>query len=301
MPITTILLSSDDLVPVNIAGAAVEFYNTAGVFQTSGTTDTNGSTTVTLPAADYDVLIFKVGVSVLPHQPQRITVLTQTPPNVFSITGHVRTMPESTNPNLCRVSGYLIDIQGRAKPNVKITVGPLFELIDIASQLVDPDGMITVVSDSNGYVEFDLIRGINYEAFFIEKVEWKQVAPGRLYILAPDLPAVRLDFLLFPIPVNVAFSVDTLSVPSGTIDSTIVLTVAYSDGNPRQLPLPWGTYQLILSSPDIFDYTVAGSALVITGKSPGTATLTAIRDPIVTSYWNPAPPFVADILTVTVT
>lgn len=301
MPIVTIQMKSDAVIPLALPGVLVEFYNLAGVFQTSGTTDVLGEATVTLPAASYDIYMYKAGISILPSQPQRIIVLTQVPPNVFKVFAHERVLPESTDPLKCRVSGHFVNLHGKPQKGVKVTIGPCVELADIGGNLVDPDHQVMVTSDDAGYVEFDILRGLKYEAFILCKEEWQGMPPGRLVITAPESPSVRLDYLLFPIPESVDFSALTLSLAAGTQNSALTLVVTYTDGNVRQSPLQWGSYLLVNSDATVFGYEVAGDTLIIKGLAPGVATLTATRVLAKTSVWNPLPPFNADILTVTVT
>lgn len=301
MPITTIQMRSDNIVPDLISGVIVEFYTTLGAFVTSGTTDGTGDVTVSLPAALYDIVMYKQGITILPRQPQRITVLTQIPPNVFKVFAHIRVMPETIDPTLCRVSGFIVNSHGKPQKGVKITIGPCRELIDIGLKLVDPDHQVTVTSDDKGYVEFDLLRKVSYEAFILYKDEWQSFPPGRLSIKAPDMPSVPLEYLLFPVPGHVAFSVSAISVGVGIQDDTTDITITYTDFNVRQTPLSWGGFNLINSDATKFDYEVAGDTLIIKGLASGIATLTAVRTLTPTSLWIPEPPFVADVLTVTVT
>lgn len=299
MPITTISLQTDEVVPAPVQGATVEFYNTSGAFQTSGVTGSDGSVTVTLPAASYDILMFKVGMTVLPKQPQRIAVLTQVPPNAFRVTVHIRSLPESTTPGLCRVSGYFIDSHGRPQKGVKMTLGPLKEVVDIFQRIVDPDHLVDVTTDENGYLEFDLLRKIQYEAYFPYKTMWKGVSPGQLVLTVPDAASVLLDYLLFPVPARVEFSTSTVNTTVGGRDDTSTIDITYTDGNHRQIALLWGTYQLVISDASIFNYEVAGDKLIIIGLAPGTATLTVTRT-LGDAHWDPEPPFEADVLTVVV-
>lgn len=300
MPVVTIQLENDDTVPERISGAVIEFYETDGTFLTSGTSDVDGEVTVTLPAADYDVLFFKAGMSVLPKQPQRITVLTQVDPNVFLVTAHQRVLPESADPTVCKVSGYVINSFGKPQKGVKFTIGACFELVVDHDRLLDPDHMISVVTDDTGYVEFDLLRGQNYEVFALYKEMWVGMPPGRLRIKSPDQAAVKLHHLLFPIPVFVEFSPGTVSVAVAARDESTTLTVTYADGNARKCPLEWGTYKLVVSDDSIFEYEVADDTIIIIGKAAGTATLTAERILPTTQLWNPPPDFVTETLTVTV-
>ncbi len=301
MPITTIRMLSDEVIVAPIAGVVVEFYNLAGVFQTSGTSDVNGEVTVTLPADFYDVVMFKQGISILPRQPQRIEVLTQIDPNVFEITAHIRLLPESNDPDLCRVSGYVINSSGKPQRGVKLTLGPILELVDVTHRLVDPDHAMTFTSDERGYFEFDLLRNVSFEGFLLGKDDWADQPPGRINIRTPDFPAISIDYLLFPVPESVDFSVSSISVPAGSQDDTTILTVTYTDKNIHQTAPVWGGYNLINSNGDVFDYEVAGDKLIIKGKLAGTATLTAERTLMAGSSWLPEPPFNADVLTVTVT
>ena len=113
MPITTIRIKNDLPVPAALVGALVEFYNLAGVFQTSGTTESNGEVAVTLAVGSYDVFMRKAGVTFLPSQPQRIDVLVSPPnSNLFLVSCHERVAPETTDPLRCRVSGSVLGVGG---------------------------------------------------------------------------------------------------------------------------------------------------------------------------------------------
>lgn len=301
MPIVIIDLLSDDPIPEPIDGVVVEFYDTIGTFITSGTSDVGGQVMVTLPAAFYDLLFYKQGVSILPKQPQRIQVLTQIPPNEFAVTGHVRTMPQSPDPLKCRVSGHLINSVGQPTKNFKLTFGPTEEVIVLSGNLVTFDDQITVVPDENGDCVFDLLRKVKYEAFVVYKDTFLGTEPGRLCLQVPDLPAIPLQDLMFPVPVHFDFSANTISIPTGTTDNSLTLTITYSDGNARQESTPWARYMFTLSDPDVVDFSIAGNTVVLVAKQAGTCTITISRDLNDAVQFDPEPPLLAEQLVVTVT
>jgi hypothetical protein len=300
MPTVTMQVRSDDPVPVAIPGVVVSYYTFPGeVFVTSGTTDVNGDVSVALTAGTYDVTFFKVGVSILPRQPQQVVIATAN--TVRKVIGHIRTMPESPNPDLCRVSGFIVDSHGRRAAKAKITIGPQKELIVISGDLLDPSSHLEVMSDSDGYVEFDLLRGVEYEVFYLFKDAWFGMPPGRICIKAPNQPAVRLVDLLFPLPAHVEFSATTLAMNVGTTDSGVLLTVTYTDGNVRTGPLEWGTYQLTRSPDTVLEAGHTSDHLVLTALTTGICVVSAVRQIKGDTQWVPEPPFLADSLTVTVT
>jgi hypothetical protein len=289
-------------VPLRVQGVAVAFYTTGGLFETSGTTDVNGEVLVFLPDAGYDVVFYKRGVSILPKQPQRITVdslLT----NTFEVTGHETVMPESLDATRCRVSGFILGSDGKPVKGTRLVFTPKKEIIVIGINTIAPDNEVTAVSDDTGYVEFDLLRNLLYDGYFVDKDSILGIHPGTLDIVVPNSPSTRLDTLLFPLPVNVDFSANSISLAlfPDVVDDSIDATITYSDGSIRTSPSVWGTYKVVVSDTTIVEAAINGPKLLLKTLAVGTATVTVERLINDQAFWSVLPAFTSEEVVVTVT
>lgn len=301
MATVTVRVLSDDPVPVPVEGVLVQFYDTLAVFQTSGTSDVAGEVTVVLPEADYDVLFFKVGVSILPSQPQRIAV--EDPgPNEFEVEAHVRSVPESTNPDRCTVSGYILGIGG-GRYKTSIVLKLVKSLIVTSGNVIAPQGRLEFFSNDDGYFEFELLRNTRYNAFFVVPRTLFGEDPGCLDVRTPDGPSVDLHSFLFPIPVNMEFSAPTISLVAGAdADESIEYTLTYNDGSERTvLATPWGHVSLENSDSDVVGASIQDGVLVLTPYSAGVATITTTRSIPESISYDPLPAYVTGSVVVTVT
>lgn len=300
MPIVTLVLTSDDPSPIPLEGVVVEFYDTGAVFQTSGTSDVDGEVVVTLPDASYDVLFYKVGVTILPSQPQRIVVdslLT----NTFSIVGHVRTTPESTDPLRCTVSGYLLGVDGKQARH-RLIFEPVKALLVLSGNVIAPYSRVEVTSDEEGYFQFELLRDTKYTGYFVFPQDLFCQQPGKLNIVTPDLPAVALSDLLFPIPITLSFSPLTISlVAGGQSDTSITVSMTFTDGSERTtLSTPWAGVTLQNSDPTIVAADLLDGLLSLKPLAAGTATITTVREVPSSVTIDPLPDFVSQSVVVTV-
>lgn len=309
MTITTLILESDDVVPVLIEFLTVRLFDTGGSFVTSGVTDVDGEVIVDVPDADYDLYFFKSGVSILGGMPQRITVDaadTDVPPNTFKVLAHVAVLPEAVDPALCRVSGDLVGSGGQPSIDGRLVFSLCKMAGYIVGDLLAPQSALNKAPDAGGHYEFDLIRGQEYQAWFthVNSIPGIAEEPFRMKVIVPDLPSIHIRDLLFPVPVSATFSALTLGlVAGGAEDNTIELTVTYSDGSDRTALPALGT-QFILSSDN--DVAVAldrvENTLYITPIAAGVANITVSRV-LSTEFlvFDPTPAFITETLEVTVT
>lgn len=300
MTLVLVRLLSDDPSPIRVAGALVEFYNTSAVFQTSGTTDTNGEVQVTLPDADYDLMFFKMGVSILPKQPQRITVDTLLT-NHFEITGHVRTRPESTDLRRCTISGYILGVGGGDAVH-RLIFEPLKLLLVNNFNVIAPYHRIEFTSDETGYFQFELLRNTKYNGYFVWPQDLFQIQPGRLDIITPDAPAAALDSLLFPLPINTVFSASTISLTLGTpADTSVTVMMSFTDGSDRTVyATPWAGVAVTTVDATVVQASLRDGFLFLLPMKAGTTTVTTIRDVPDSVSFDPLPAYTSDTLTVTV-
>lgn len=303
MPPVTVRLLSDDPSPVRIVGAVVEFYDTDAVFQTGGTTDVDGEVEVTLPDGNYDVYVFKVGITVLPRQPHRIVVDTLLD-NIFEVTGRIRVSPESTDPLRCTVSGSIVGVDGGNAKHRLIFV-PKKSVIVTSGLVIAPNSRREVASTDEGYFEFDLLRDTHYDAFFVAPEDLFGETPGKLDIRVPDRPGVALCDLLFPVPVHLEFSLSEIALSvGGPIDESIEVDLHFSDGSNRDtFSTPWAYVSLTNTDSTVVEasFLFGSPVLYLKPISPGTATITTVRTMADKAYFDPLPAYVTESVEVTVT
>lgn len=300
MPIVTIRVVDDEPSPAAIEGMVVQFYSTAGIFQTEGTTDVSGEVVALLPTAEYDVVFYKVGVSILPKQPQRIEVI-DPGSNVFTVTGHVRAAPESTDPLRCTVSGSILGVDGKQAVH-KLIFEPVHNLVVLSGNIIAPYHRVQVQSDEDGYFEFELLRNTQYNAYFVAPQDLFGQQPGKLDIVTPNHPGVALDKLLFPVPTNLDFSANSISLTAGAEqDESILGTLSYSDGSTRTTTgSPWAYISIQNTDNTVVEAFLSGGKLCLKPLSAGTATITTIRIMASLVTINPLPDYASESVVVTV-
>jgi hypothetical protein len=299
---TVLIRVMDDVpTPGPVEEVLVEFYDTSAVFQTSGTTDVDGEVTVSLPVGLYDVTFYKQGISIQPSQPLRIEV-EDDDPHEFEAEAHVRTLPESTNPDRCKISGYILGAGG-GRYKTSIVFKPRLELVIVSGNVTAIDAGIEVFSDDNGYFEFELLRDKAYTGRFVVPQTLFGEDPGTLCCQTPDGPAVELYKFLFPVPVNMNFSANAISLVAGDDpDETIEWTLTYNDGTERDtLSTPWGCVSLTNTDNEVVEACLEGGVLTLTPLGAGTATITTVRTVPSTVSYDPLPDFVTESVVVTVT
>lgn len=307
-----LMILDDEPSPQPISAVVVQVYTTSGTLVTSGTTDGSGSLSFALPDATYNLLFYKQGVSILPRQPQQIVVNASAPSNSFSVTGHVSVLPEGTDPLRCRVSGYLLGVDGLPLHDLRLSFRPCPDITVVGGNLVSPQSQIEVKATDAGYFQFDLLRGLKYTAYLrgIESFPLLGIAPAALNVIGPDLPSMSLVSLLFPLPVLVEFSQDSISIPlaGGPDGSSTLGTTVYSDDSStgtspssRTQPPPFATLNYVYSDPTLFSIILANGSTQVTPYKVGTGTVTMVRTLPQSIYWPSPPAFTSETLTVEIT
>lgn len=303
MAAITVRVMDDEPTPAPIPGVLVQFFNTGAVFQTSGTTDADGEVVVALPANDYDVLFYKAGISILPSQPQRIQVEDEDP-HEFEVEAHVRTRPESTNQDRCKVSGYILGADG-GRYQTSVVFRPFRELTITKGNLIAMQSSIEVHSNDDGYFEFELLRDTTYIATFVVPRTLFCEDPGRIKVMTPDGPAVDLYSLLFPMPVHMDFSANVITLvvdPDAEPDTSIDYTLTFNDGSERvSLSSPWGSVTLSNTDNEVVEACLEGGKLFLRPLGAGTATITTTRTVPMNVEYDPLPNYVTESVVVTVT
>lgn len=229
MSLLTIKVQNDDVSNTVVSGVSIYLYTTSSVFVTSGTTNSSGVMTIDVPIDTYDLLFFKQAMTV--PQPQRI-VMSSMGTNNFLVTGHIRTMPESLDTTLCKVSGFVVDNTGTKTKDVYVRFNPIYEnMILNGNQILNTPQSFNC--DKRGYFEFDLVRTLKYQVF-IEGHPWTVICK------VPDMPSINLFDLIFPLPISITKSASTITLPlSGGQNTSVTYTVNYSDHNTGPLFNNW--------------------------------------------------------------
>lgn len=228
-------------------------------------------------------------VTVVNGKIQQITVL-DTPiaplSNIFDISITQEGLESAANTNLCRCSGYFVDMTGKAAANVSIHFSdaclPQIESqpsLQYDSRTVVPSKRIAV-TDSNGFVSIDLYRGERYSVYM---EGWENVFRE---IIVPDLAAANISDVLWPYVSGVEYyesdvkilPVDSPSVAVG-VDASKELTFKVLLRNTNEALSTEVMFEV--EDQDIAEVGVSytDQTLTITGVSAGTTNLVVTRTP----------------------
>lgn len=251
IPVTFVV--ADDSIPsgVDLEGVLVRVYSEDGTtFITEASTDVDGRLTLDLPdLTTYWVRFFKVGYAF----DSRATISVDGGLlNSFDVEArNLTTHPSATDPNLCRVSGYLLNGSGVPTPNVT-----LYFMLTGKPRVVGGRAMLPskvyATTDKNGKVSIDLVRNGVYDV-------WAAGTDDVVYrAVVPDYPNVDITDLLFPIVTTLELEAPSVTVPKGDSVSVGVLAELSS-----RVDIP---YQL-----DGGDSVSLSSIIAISGGAPVTA------------------------------
>ena len=177
--------------------------------------------------------------------------------------------------------------------------------------MLSVQSQIEVHPDTTGYFQFDLIRGMRYQACLlgVSSFPLLGIEPAVLEIIVPDLPALLLPNLLFPVPVLVDFSPDTISIPlAGGPDGESTLgTIHYSDGSSsgteassRTRQPPFARLDYVYSDLTLFSIILSNGSTQVTPLATGTGTVALARTIAAALFYPDPPEFLSPPLTVTV-
>jgi hypothetical protein len=190
-----------------VAGVLVRVYDETGASViTEGTTDVAGLVQLMLdgddPPTRYQLRTYKAGVAI--PNPRYIDVYapataSPTGTNTFLLNdANVFVRPQSLDPNLCRLSGYIRDPAGRYRAGRDIHFVYRYRPLVVGDELVLGE-RVAQRTDRNGYIELDLWRCGVYRAI----IEGHENAGRDIYV--PDLPSANINHVLFPRPHRVIF------------------------------------------------------------------------------------------------
>lgn len=304
MTIAKVIIESDDPAPVLVDGLTVRFFTTLGAFVTSGVSDGSGEVNVDIPDADYHLYFFKQGVSINAGMPQLITIDaadTDVPPNNFKVIVHVASLPEAINPIQCRISGYIMGADGEPTKGGRITLGATLETGVLSGNVVAPQHSVGATPNEDGYYEFNLLRNVDYCLYFHNLETLLGSEPPVLNVKVPDLPALDVSALMFPVPIDASFSTNVLALTAGDPeDDSIEVAVTYSDASVRLAGSDIATVSSASDDEDVALVALQSGKVLVTPVSVGVANITITRTILSTIYFDPTPVFVTETLAVTV-
>jgi hypothetical protein len=276
MPLETVhvLLQTDEITPQPVDGVGVRVYSSDGITLltegVSGDAD-DGLVEFVLdgtasPGTESMLLFYIIGGAI--QNPQRIQVISPPGDNNFEITVSQFTLPTSPYPRLCRVSGYVLGPTGSPLPGVDMHFMRCSSPISIDGSLVLGERAAQRTSKS-GWFEIDLLRGSSYHVTVDTLVHMRE-------IFVPDVAGIRLSDLLFPVVRSVELTpAGPWSIAEGaSLDVTVEATVSdyrVLEGTAREDII----YEVDDAS--VVGLSVCSDRLVLTGRSPGSATLTVTR------------------------
>jgi hypothetical protein len=136
----------------------------------------------------------------------------------YTVTGVKLTTSTPTDPDLCRISGYLKDLHGNALVGQEITIRNIAIPAAVGADTLVLNELHQVRSSSTGYVEFDLFQGATV------RVE----LPGRAQdlvrtLVVPEEDSIDLVAFIFPYLVSVEF--DDGATYSADVDEVFTLDI----------------------------------------------------------------------------
>ncbi len=235
------------------------------------TTDSSGRAGFTLWAQKYHLRFYKYGAQI--RQPQVMEVA-EPAPGVNTVQSFVAKAtifkhPLSSDPRLCKASGFFRDVTGAPQRDLQIQVIGRFDPI-----LLEGSGVLserrTVRTDADGFACIDLIRFARYSALISGYEDQERC------VEVPDLPSANLPDLLFPVVDRVTF--DVAAPYKVKVGKSLVLTPVVLGSN--QVPLTGtATSDVTWKSSDdsVFSVAVGPTTLTIEGRKAGMAQLTSTR------------------------
>lgn len=294
--LVVVVVATDDVAPIAVPDARIRVFTTAGAFITELLTDSSGEVELVLdgaadPGESYLIRLFKQGWVFPNGATQSIAVFDPVAPpntNTFDVVATAPTIPESSNPEMCRLSGYLATASGAPMRKVTLRFTPRFEEPDARVSGFpfpgDPAvvdrlqmfGEAVAISDSSGYLEVELPRlaifDVHHHGFVLP------ANPTYAQVHIPDRAGIMLEDVLFPYVSSVVFSVPDVTLSEGDTEE-IELTVSGSNDQAIEGKAPLDALVEFLSlDEDVATAEVSDDGkLVITAVGVGTTTVIASR------------------------
>jgi hypothetical protein len=291
----------DDSIPsaLELEGVLVRIYSQDGTtFITEASTDVDGRLTLDLvDLTTYWVRFFKVGYA---FNAKATISVDGGLLNSFDVVGrNLTTQVPSTDPNLCRASGYLVN--GAGVPTQNVT---MYFMLTGKPRVVGGRAMLPskvyATTDKHGFFEVELVRNGVYDT-------WAAGSDDTIYrVVVPDYPNVDISDLLFPEMALLALAQATLTISAGDVVE-VPLTAQLSNRVFVPYTLDNGdivsqaSLLIVTATGSSASAAFAGSALRIAGLVPGSSTTFVVSvKPGVFVTRQPNSPAITATITVTV-
>jgi hypothetical protein len=286
VPNETVTISITDQDAAALDGVLVRVYSALDVFQQEGTTGavTTGQIQFVmngeLAGVTYRLRFLQVGTSIV--SPQDISVTSPAnPTNTFAVVAQTHTLSTATDPDLCRISGDIVDGGGNLLEGVHLFFRNRLEPPDpqlLGSSLTTRRAVlgekVTIITDSAGHVQFDLIRDAEYDVILAGQED------SLGYIVVPDAASALLANLLYPVVSNIVYlPVSPLALSVDDVQA-VTLTFTYSSGVTRYDGVPPVTYvsdDVLVATATLEGSDQSDAVLTVTALAVGTAILTPTR------------------------
>lgn len=318
-----LVVSDDAPTPAAVEDVRVRIFDAADTFLLEADTDSVGKVSAVLggapdPGISYIVRLSKALHTIQGGPTQLIYVLDPVSPpdtNVFDFTAAPLTDPESSDPNLCLLHGYLIDISGRplAKKELKLVPQPFVPTNRVGGSSFPHEPSVIerkmiasgsrYTTDENGYVEILLPRDSIVDVVIrgLDTMYNDDQQLAQIYV--PDAASGKLEDVLFPYIESVVYGTDPINIVEG---ETVQVDLTVTDVNGRVIEGTTPISALVLftsSDEDVASVELDEEGkLSVTGLSAGSATIEATRIERTYALRRPdVPALVATPPTVTVT
>jgi len=306
--LVTFITKSNDPTPVLLEGSTIRVHDEADSFITELTTDASGFAELPLegdpdPGRTYIVRVKNPGWTFELGPTSLVNVLDPIPvgsllTNEFTFLAEQPSIPESSDSDMCLLSGTFTDVSLRPLRDVTLRFIPT---------MVEPDGDIggfpgasnpslvrrmqliresEVTTGPDGYVEALLPRGGTFEVhlYGVETPGPKTVGT----IMVPDAAGAKLEDVLFPYVSSVTYDPTTVSFVTG---DTVEVTIVVEGSNGRDLSECSGTFlEFASSDEDVFTVTQSANVLTLTAVGVGTGTVEVSRKPDTNAPRAPSTP-----------
>lgn len=291
----------DDSIPsaLELEGVLVRIYSEDGTtFITEASTDVDGRLTLDLvDLTTYWVRFFKVGYA---FNSKATIAVDGALLNSFDVVGrNLTTLVSSTDPNLCRASGYLLNGSGVPTPNVT-----MYFMLTGKPRVVGGRAMLPskvyATTDKNGFLSVELVRNGVYDV-------WAAGTDDTVYrAVVPNYGSVDITDLLFPVVVTLELESPTVTITKGDSVSVDVLAELSS-----RVDIPYeldggdsvslgSIISVVNDNSGVATAYLKDNGLLIIGQAIGTAIVTlAVRDSIFAER-QPAANTLTAAITVTV-
>ena len=181
-----------------VASVDVRLFNASLVQVGAGITDANGDALLgSHAAATYEIRIFPPVPNAAADTVQTIVVPDSVADQYFDVYVTANTLPQATDSNLCRCSGYFKDPYGQPIEGQTIEFGEGTPPQLLHYSAADTTHAViprrrTITTDANGYAVVDLLRDREYEVFLGGLNNVSRT------ILVPDALAAPLPDVLYP-------------------------------------------------------------------------------------------------------